>query len=215
MENLKDYRFIKNKALIQAIDAKQTQKMKDDGLNNIEITGSKISFEIDIQNLGIINTYSAIFCNNIEYYGDAIVPIYIPNVHDIKEIMNDLLTDKSFEYKFISPYIKIKSMERKGFNRYISTNSLVHSLRSHINIDEDDCIYNVAPLKELPSGIYVIHEANENGEIIKTLFDTTYFYKPKLVKSNKPKKGILNLIESILTYPFNGKYRNGYSYNKL
>ena len=126
--------------------------MKDDGLNNIEITGSKISFEIDIQNLGIINTYSAIFCNNIEYYGDAIVPIYIPNVHDIKEIMNDLLTDKCFEYKFISPYIKIKSMERKGFNRYISTNSLVHSLRSHINIDEDDCIYNVAPPKEFTIG---------------------------------------------------------------
>ena len=214
MGSLKNYRFIENEALYQAIKAKQAQKMKEENLENGFFCGKSLNFEIDEENLEIVNTISGIFSDHLTYDANIIVPIYIPGVQNINEIMDDLLTDKTFKYKLLEPIIETKLIKQKGgIDRFRRTDKLIRFINECVKTNENDCIYNVTTPKGFTIGNYIIHETNENGKIFKSLIDITNIYHPKLIKTNRP--SMLNRIFGALGLSFHKKHKNGHLYNKL
>ena len=184
----------------------------------------RINFEVDLKNIGNVITYCLI-CKWIrkgdnEFYdqtfiGNVIIPIYIPEVKSLKEVINDLMTDKHIKFQIFPPTLKTELLDGEfGYDRYQPTQIFIKYLRDLINIDEDDYIYNIIPPEGF-KGTYAIHERNEDGQIYKTLFNTTILEKPELIFTNRPKTSIFNRLTSILKIPFQEKFKNGNEYKKL
>lgn len=217
--NIKEYRFIENEEITQEISAKSEAKIKEDLGNEYRI-GRPCNFEVDIHNIGNVLAYYPILqdtdfdsqSSSDAFVGNVITPLYIPDAKNLAEVLNDLISNKHIKFQVFPPIIK-KGM-LGGLKRYMDTSIIIIFLFGLINVDEDDCIYNVIPPKGL-NGIFAIHEANENGQIFKTLIDITNFKEPKIIQTNRPKTGIFNRLFRILNYPFHEKYNNGKEYFKL
>ena len=146
------------------------------------------------------------------YVCNVITPLYLPDAKNLKEVLNDLISNNHIKFQVFPPILK-KGLP-SGLERYIDTKIINIFLFGLINVDEDDYIYNVIPPKGL-NGVFAIHEANENGQIFKTLIDITNFKEPKIIQTNRPKNSIFNRLFRILNYPFHEKFNNGKEYSKL
>ncbi|KAK8846100.1 hypothetical protein M9Y10_020102 [Tritrichomonas musculus] len=212
--HLKDFRLIKNKELVEAIRIEQNQKMVEEHFSEKDYSiGKSVRVEIDPEKIGNALSLTPIFRKykdgklQLETIAHMVVPIYIPNVQNIKELINILISDKIFRFKLYPPYV-LQPLYNSTieFYRYYSTSILVDRLEKFVNINNDDVIYNILPPEGYSYGAFLIHESYENGHIYKTLFDITDIFNVKMIKTDRP-------IEEKNNNDINNNKNNNYNNN--
>ncbi|KAK8894211.1 hypothetical protein M9Y10_022644 [Tritrichomonas musculus] len=233
--HLKEFRYIKNQELLEAIKVEQNKKMNEEHLSKDDFfLGIFTLFEVDPEKKGNAFAFNPIFKKNklgrseIGLIAHLVVPIYIPNTQNIKEIINNFISNKSFQFKLFTPIILYTLYDEIiEIDRYIPIYALIYSIKKFIDVNEDDIIYNITPPEGFTYGVFVIHESNKNGHTYKTLFDITDMKNAKIIKTNLPKEEInsnknnndndnlISMIPKSKKHPIHKKFKKGIAYTKL
>lgn len=194
-QNLEDFRFIRNKELVEAIRVEQKQKMIEDYYSDNYAIGKSVLVEIDPEKIGNAFSLTPILRKHkkglfiLEIIAHMVIPIYIPNVQNIKELISIFISNKSFQFKLSPPFVLNALYDSSiEYCRYTQTENLIYHLKKIININNNDIIYNILPPEGFSYGAFLIQESYENGHIYKTLFDVTDRKNIKIIKTNRPKE---------------------------
>lgn len=185
---VKEYRFIRNKALLDAIKVYQIQKLKEHHLDTVGHLGVRTLFEVDLEKIGNVITFIPVFENeSLHVLAHIIIPIQIFGAQNVKEIVNDMNSNKPFKFQLSTPIIKYSKLgDSDEIYRYTDTISFSYLIKLRFIVKPITRIYNITPPSEFPNNVFIILETNDNGQIYIAVFDVTIRNELKLVKTNDP-----------------------------